>query len=209
MDQVLIKFFSKLFLASFMQYCPLIEQTLWGSFKMLSNKFTQSIFLLCVTFGISSCGKNIMKTNLFSTESISNESASAIQGYWKSKTVEIDTTGEIDQNIYNISEYQLSKSNRSVFDDQLKTHECSKLKNYTSFDKIEAEIHIFFFYDQYYLVANVFYTIDEGTKIRCSGDLGHGNFISDADNYYFLQDLNLGIKIQKQSADRLSFKFLR
>lgn len=176
---------------------------------MMTISFTRIIFLAVSLLFLSSCGKNIMKGSFFTADKITSSQISSIQGYWKSNKFKIDTTGDINQNIFNTSELNLAKSDRSNFDDQLKTHECSEVKEHESFTAIEAEIHVFFHYEQYYMVANLTYTTENGDKLRCSGDLGQGDFISDADNYYFLEDLNLGIKLEKQNSGNMLLKFLR
>ena len=49
---------------------------------------------------LTSCGKNVMNGDFFIQEQSNNLSTQPLQGYWKSAIFEIDTEGEIDQNIF-------------------------------------------------------------------------------------------------------------
>lgn len=171
-------------------------------------KLTHILFLL-FTLTLTSCGKNLMKGNFFAKEEVTDAEESYLQGYWKSELVEIDHIGEINQNILIHDQFNLTKSNRPTFDAQLKNYDCSEVKELDSVKKIEAELHVFFQYDQYYMIANLIYTTEDDQKLRCPGDLGQGKYITDAPSYIFLEDLDIGIHFDKQSTGKLVMRFLR
>lgn len=136
---------------------------------------TQLIFITSILL-MTSCGKNIMNSSFFTKEQLDSNGASSVQGYWKSTAFEIDANGEIDQNIYLQDQINLNKSNRSVFDQELKNYQCSQVKDLESVKAISVELHLFVQYDQYYMIADLTYTTNDDQKLRCPGVLGQRKF---------------------------------
>ncbi len=174
----------------------------------MSKKLTLLFIVLSASF-LTSCGKNVMSGEFFTKKQESAYGSSALQGYWKSQTFSIDTEGEIDQNIYLQDSLELASSNRVDFDQQLATYDCSAVKELHSVKAINVEIHLFIQYEQYYMIANVLYTTEEDQILRCPGVLGQGNYVADRPDYLFLEDIDLGLNISKQSSGKFALRFLR
>ena len=158
---------------------------------------------------LTSCGKNVMNGDFFIQEQSNNLSTQPLQGYWKSAIFEIDTEGEIDQNIFLQDNLQITSSSRQQFDQQLTNYDCSAVKELTEVKKIAVELHLFMHYEQYYMIANIYYTTTSNQILRCPGVLGQGNYISDRKDYLFFEDIDLGVHFSKQSSGNTVLRFLR
>lgn len=165
--------------------------------------------ILISTFLLTSCGKNIMSSDLFTKEQQSTSGSSSMQGYWKSQSFEIETEGEINQNIYLQDSITISKSDRATFDQQLKTHQCSQVKELESVKSMSVEIHLFVQYEQYYMIADVIYTTDDDQQLKCPGVLGQGSYYEEGKDYLYLEDIELGINLELQNSGKIAIRFLR
>jgi len=174
----------------------------------MKKLLTYSIFAYLTI--LTSCGKNIMNSDIFKAQSETQAVAGKdILGYWKSDIITLDQDGEINQQIFLQEQWNMKSASRKEFDSNLTSHDCSAVRKLESVDKIDAQIFIYFHSNQYYLVADLVYYTDDHTKLRCPGVLGQGKYISDATNYISLEDINVGVHLSNRQSGKFTIEFLR
>lgn len=158
------------------------------------------IFSLVISLLLMSCGKSQQTTSLLTEEKIIQEQGtqSLLIGHYISDPIQMETTGDVQEQVFSQESWSMSLGPQQAFDAILKLPNCGSFKaeELPQILTATAQLAGYFRDSDHLLIAKLTLNLVRGSPLECYSEISRGALDQVSDTYLQLLASGLSIGIE-------------